>query len=853
MSPSRFTARVTAGTVGLALAATGLTFAGTSAAHAADGDDVVINLVGINDFHGRINSNTVKWAGTVEQVKARGTADNTLFVGAGDLVGASEFASATAEDQPTIDVLNELGLDASSVGNHEFDKGWSDLDGRIIDGGANAAWEYLAANVYAKGTTDPVLPEYWPTTVGGLKVAVIGAVTEETSTLVSPAGIADLDFGPIVPALNRVADELTDGDTANGEADIIVATVHAGAIKGAGSTYEEQVAQNGEFRDMALNLSPKINAVFQGHTHQVYAWDAPVTGGDLATRPLLQTGNYGSNVGNIQLTVDPTSKRVVSYTKENVAQVTTADADLIASYPVLADVKTTVDDALAAAAVVGNQPVGSITGDITTALPDPASPVTLPPGTNRDDRTNESTLGDLIGNAMRDGVPADMGDPDIGVANSGGLRSELIYAGDTSSNPENTDGVVTYAEANNVLPFVNNVWLGQITGASFKKVLEEQWQPEGTSRPKMPLGLSDNVQVTYDESQPRYSKVTSVRINGEPLDPARTYTVSTFNFLSTGGDNFTSFTEATWADTGLVDRDLWIGYLRSNPGLSPDFARQQVGVTGTPVAGTTSRIGLSKLDLTSAASPANTSVTVTGRDTEGYEEDLGTYPVAGGAMKRLIDIPAELAGGSLTFLAEPTMTTATIPVLTTSSLKVTAPTVNPGNRGKVTVSVSAVGGVVPTGTVTISNAGTRLGSGTLSHGAATITLGTTALAPGSHTLTATYSGDAVVGGSGTSFVLRVNKAAARVTVGKPTRVVRNKTRAVLRVRVTGFHGKAASGSVTARVGGKRFTATLVNGVARVRLARFKHAGKKTVVISYAGDGQTLAGTRTARLTVKKRK
>ena len=112
MSSSRPIARLGAGSLGLALAAVGLSFVGTPAAHAAD--PVVINLVGINDFHGRIDSNTVKWAGTVEQTKALRPAADTLFVGAGDLVGASLFASATANDQPTIDVLNELGLQASS-------------------------------------------------------------------------------------------------------------------------------------------------------------------------------------------------------------------------------------------------------------------------------------------------------------------------------------------------------------------------------------------------------------------------------------------------------------------------------------------------------------------------------------------------------------------------------------------------------------------------------------------------------------------------------------------------------------------------------------------------------------------
>ena len=74
-------------------------------------------------------------------------------MGAGDLIGASVFASAVANDQPTIDVMNEIGLDASAVGNHEFDKGWADLRDRVIANKTNAKWDYLGANVYQKGTT----------------------------------------------------------------------------------------------------------------------------------------------------------------------------------------------------------------------------------------------------------------------------------------------------------------------------------------------------------------------------------------------------------------------------------------------------------------------------------------------------------------------------------------------------------------------------------------------------------------------------------------------------------------------------------------------------------------------------
>ena len=204
-------------------------------------------------------------------------------------------------------MLNALGLDASAVGNHEFDQGWADLATDVIgpDGARNAQWDYLGANVYAKGTTDPVLPEYAMFEVDGVDVGVIGAVTEETGSLVSPGGIADIEFGDPVEAVNRVAAELSDGDPANGEADVIVASFHAGASQGTGRrTTRAEIAKGGEFAEMA-NLDPAVDVIFNGHTHQVYAWDAPVPGEPGKTRPIVQTGQYGANVGQVKLTVDP--------------------------------------------------------------------------------------------------------------------------------------------------------------------------------------------------------------------------------------------------------------------------------------------------------------------------------------------------------------------------------------------------------------------------------------------------------------------------------------------------------------------------------------------------------------------
>ncbi len=523
---------------------------------------------------------------------ANGGVDNTLLIGAGDFIGASEFASAVAQDQPTIDVMNALGVTASAVGNHEFDQGFADLTDRVINGGRSAQWDYLGANVYQKGTQTPALPEYGVYRVNGLDVGVIGVVTQETPTLVSPAGVATLDFGDPVAALNRVADRLTDGDPANGEADVLIASLHEGAPTGGpAGTLADQVAGSPVFASIVNDTSPKIAAILTGHTHQVYAWDGPVPGRPGVTRPIIQTGNYASFVGQIQLTVDPDTHEVQSYTVTNVARQTGVSFDPTVGTPAsIATIRGIVDNALAVADEVGSTPVGSVTADITTAFSG-GSYVSVrvttskgryfAPPSNRDDRAKESSLGSLVADAMLDATAApDRGAAQVSLVNPGGLRAELLR-GD--------DGVITYAEANAVLPFINNLFTTSLTGRQLIDVLEQQWQTttdqQGKvtvpSRPYLQLSMSANMSYTFDpdpdgdgvtvgdlDDQGRH--ITSVTIDGTSISDDGSYRVGSFSFLLQGGDNFGGFTAGTdTRDSGLIDRDAWIAYLRAHPGLSP--------------------------------------------------------------------------------------------------------------------------------------------------------------------------------------------------------------------------------------------------------------------------------------------
>ena len=737
------------------------------AAPAAAADPVTLNILTVNDFHGRIDTNTVKFAGTVEQLRAADGAAgaNTLLVGAGDFIGASLFASSVEQDQPTIDVMNELGLDVSAVGNHEFDQGWDDLRDRVIAGGTNAKWDYLGANVYQHGTTTPALPEYQVYEVAGVTVGVIGAVTVETPTLVSPAGVATLDFGDPVDAVNRVAAQLTDGDPANGEAEVLVASFHEGAPDGT-KTLDQNIAAGPAFAEIVNDVSPKVAAIVNGHTHQAYAYQAPVPGDPSRTRPIVQTGSYGDNVGQIKLTVDRDTDAVTGSTVTNVPRVTTDNATLLAQYPdVLGPINTPVVAALANAATVGEQPVGAVKADITTAtLPAAAtSSVCGKSSLARDDRASESTLGNLVANALLDKLSEEeVGGAEIGVVNPGGLRAELCYS---------PDGVITYAEANGVLPFVNNLWTTTLTGAQFKTALEQQWQRDAQgnipTRAYLQLGLSDNVTYTFDPTAPEGSHITSVTIDGEPLDPAAEYRIGSFSFLLQGGDNFRVFTQGTGTkDSGLIDRDAWIDYIKANSPLSPNFARHAVQVTNQPTAvaaGGPVSFDVAGLDLTSKGSPANTSLTGVLTPASGEPVQVGPFTVLAGATTVKSDLPQKIAAGPATLVltAAPSGTTVTIPltITATSSVTLTAnPTTQVYGLSQVVLTATVQASAEPTGTVEFRSGEQILGTAPVTGGTATLPLpaGTPA---GSYDVVAHYSGtDAVPAADSAPVTVTVTKS-----------------------------------------------------------------------------------------------
>ena len=524
---------------------------------------VPLTVLTFNDFHGRLayaSPNTAAWVGTIEEQRAAAGEDHTLLVSGGDSVGATLFASFAQNDEPTIELLNALDVDASSVGNHEFDQGWPDLRDRI-DPGVN--FPYLVSNVIDNATGKTILPAYDVVEKDGLRIGIVGGVTQDLASLVSPAGLTGITVKPLVPALNSVIADLKDGNSANGEADVIIVTVHEGAPVGT-QTLEQNVAASPAFAAIVNDLDPRAQVVVNAHTHQAYSYSAPNGAG---TRPILSAGSYGSNVGRVQLSLDATSGATCSANSAVLPVTSTPVADLLKNYPRVVEARAIVDDAIAKSNEIGKQVIGTATAPITRGLSGAI-------GSSSDDRTRESTMSNMVAQMFHD----ELGKGDkyfIGMQNPGGTRQDFD-AGD-----------ITYAEAAGILPFANELMTIKLTGAQVKTVLEQQWQRDANgnipTRPYLQLGLSKNVSYTYDASLPEGSRITSIRVGGKPIDAKRLYTIGSGSFLISGGDNFREIANGKDAlDAGRADLEAWVGWIKDKGTVTPSFAKQAVSVHTLP-------------------------------------------------------------------------------------------------------------------------------------------------------------------------------------------------------------------------------------------------------------------------------
>jgi 5'-nucleotidase len=544
-----------------ALATTAVTTAPASAAQRPD-STTDVRIITFNDFHGNLeppsgssgrvtqsDGTTVDAGGAaylathVKQLRSQ--VRNSLVFSAGDNVGASPVVSALFHDEPTIDFLNMLGVSASVVGNHEFDEGYKELQ-RMQFGGCNptdgcqfdkkfkgADFPFLGSNVYFTNG----LPALLPFTVkfeGGVPIGVIGATLKDLPTVVTPEAIKGLKFGDEVEAINRTANLL---DFFGVKSQVVL--LHQGDSTEIEGPNDCRVLP-GPATAIAKAVTPKVDAIFTGHSHQQYNCVINDPAGQ--PRTVIQGASFGRLLSVVDLKINLKTRDVVrSGTQahnEIVTRTVTPDPAVAA---LVADAKTK-------SAPIANRQVGTITADLPAA----------------GNAAGESSLGDVIADAQLAGTTSN--NAVIAMTNPGGIRADLTYK--TSVNNEG-DGVVTYGEAFTVQPFANIMQTITLTGANLKNVLEQQWAP-GVN-PKF-LQISSSLHYSWSASAPQGSRVSNITVNGTPVDPAATFRVSVNNFLAAGGDGFTEFTKGTDLAGGPVDLDALIAYLGAHPNLAPPAA-----------------------------------------------------------------------------------------------------------------------------------------------------------------------------------------------------------------------------------------------------------------------------------------
>jgi len=602
--------RVTGVLAAVLAAGTGVAMTGGTSQAARSGPTMNIQVLSFNDFHGNLEPptgsgglvvtdhalkttagvttavNVTKDAGGVEYLAthlrdARKGHANSVTVAAGDLIGASPLLSAAFKDEPAVEALNKLGLEATSVGNHEFDEGYKELQ-RIQYGGClpdgdgkdnqnscaagtftGANFHILAANVKYAGTNKTILPSYWVKNFNGAKVGFIGMTLKETPSIVTAAGVAGLQFTDEVATANALVPVLREQGVK-----AIVVLVHQGGTPdvqqwkgpdgktyGVNATYDYTCGGGGNLKadsailPIAANLDPQIDMVVSGHTHQPYVCEVPDPSGQ--QRLVTSASSFGRLFTETNLTFDRRTQDIVRASVKGTNMVVSRDVAKAADETKLINTYKTL------IAPIANKVLGNITADLLA----------------KQNAAGESPLGDLIADAQVNDPSVVTGakTPVVAFMNPGGIRADLTFAKTVGPDPANpleaTDGIVRYEEAFTVQPFNNFLVSMDINGADIWSLLQQQWTGSNTvAKPKF-LQVSKGLHYTYGDTATGRT-LQSVAINGAAVanDASTSYRIVANNFLSDGGDNFTAFKNGSAKYFGGLDIDGFAKYL---PTVSP--------------------------------------------------------------------------------------------------------------------------------------------------------------------------------------------------------------------------------------------------------------------------------------------
>lgn len=515
-------------------------------------EPVRVRLLALNDYHGNLKAlpNALRVAdpanpgrtipvptGGVDQLatllaQQREGQPNNVFVAAGDLVGATPLLSSAFHDEPTVEAMNLLGLEASALGNHELDRGPAEAL-RRQKGGCHpkdgctgptpypgAKFQYLAANTIVTATGQTLFPSTWVKRFGSVSVGFIGIALTATPSVVTPAGIAGLRFGDEAEAINRVVPELRRQGV-----EAIVVLMHEGGIPGGDIN---DCAVSPALVDLVKRMDKAVDVVISGHTHRAY--NCTIDG-----RIVTSAQSYGTLLTRVDLQIDPRTRDVVKADAQN----------LVVRADLPRDPKMT---ALIAAyetrlAPVAGRVVGTLGAPFSTRLNDDGA----------------SDLGQLIADAQL-AATRSVG-AQVALMNQGGVRAPL----------GGTDKLaVTYADVFSVQPFANQLVTMTLTGAQLKRVLERQ----GFDAKRSFLFVSKGFAYRWDPKRPTGDKVLadSLTLDGKPVQPEQRIRVTVNSFMADGGDSLSDLRQGADRVVGLVDVEALEQYVAANPGVKPDPA-----------------------------------------------------------------------------------------------------------------------------------------------------------------------------------------------------------------------------------------------------------------------------------------
>jgi 5'-nucleotidase len=551
-----------------------------------------VKVIGFNDYHGNLESPGTFGDSTAVPAASRPPVGGAEFmaahvahlkaknplnavVGAGDFIGATPLISSLFFDEPSIETLNRIGVEFNAVGNHEFDKGATELL-RLQNGGCKqthgapdpnsckgaavgtpvpfegAKFKWLSANVVSTATGKTPLPAYGVKDFNGVKVAFIGMTLKATPTIVTPTGVAGLEFRDEAQTVNALIPELR----AQGIESIVV-LVHEGGFQT--GTLSNINGCEGNLAGSAIaaivkQLDDAVDAVISGHTHAAYNCKLPNAAGRSIS--VTSASAFGRVLTDLDLTIDPATR--------NVTQASAVNRLVVRNDPAIAadaGVLKIVTAYKGLVSPIANTVIGAIAADL---------------GNNRSDGACNMPAGNLIADSQLAATePAAFGGAVIAFMNGGGVRSPgFTFA---SSSAGEGDGNVTYGEAFTVQPFGNSLVTMTLTAQDIKDVLEEQFagclgQSATATRFMLP---SAGFKYTWDGAKACGARVSSVTLRaagaagaetlvdagGVVPNPTKTYRVTVNNFMADGGDGYTTFLKGKNRQGGAQDIDALTAYM----------------------------------------------------------------------------------------------------------------------------------------------------------------------------------------------------------------------------------------------------------------------------------------------------